>query len=133
MLHPRIEEKKIEVHIKRHKKFWESKKERFTPVSKKLSKVEHSFMSRLKEIPDAKLQRLRRDSKYFSNGNLCGLTSNESMEINSMIKSTLNKELTSARDRLSKRLEKMKRIGIVNNKINDIRGQSLFSVESNLM
>ena len=53
----------------------------------------------------------------------------EMQVIDKTIKTTLQKEYRKARNRISKRIEKMNRIGIIPSEINEARGRSLLSLE----
>jgi hypothetical protein len=61
------------------------------------------------------------------------LTPIESREIRQIIEGKVKSQLIRAQIRLNKKIDHMNKIGIVPNKANQVRGLSLFSVESSFM
>jgi hypothetical protein len=113
-------------------KFFRSQKNRFIPVTKNsFHKYSPSRLGLIKSDEFIRsLKKRKTETKYRKED---ALTPNESTEISNIIKINVQKELGSVKKAISKRIENMNRLGILPGEVNEVRGDSLFTLYSKSM
>ena len=102
---------------------------KFTPVSRKPKKV-NSFMSNFR-TSEKKQKNLRINQSLEKTGQ--ELTFVESKEVSLLINSHIQKEFKKAKNRLSRKVEKMNELAMISDEINLERGKSLMEMKFTAM
>lgn len=109
------------------------KKRKFMPAIKKVNKTHVSLLSRFRASSEKTLKTYQSHQSCRKKLDIQVATPVEIKEIESNIKKTLEKELKKSQCKFLEKVEKMNKIGVIPQEINEIRAKSLLSVKANLM